>query len=334
MNAMEKAKTQVAQTNGTKVVSVEQLIQSSTKQLKSALPAHMNAERLTRIALTTLRLNPKLYQVEPMSFLAALFQSAQLGLEPNINGEAWIIPYTNKGQLVAQFQVGYAGFIKLFWNHQTAVSLQSEVVHKNDTFIYDLGANTVKHQPAPFGEDRGPVIGYYALATLHGGGKVLKVMSKKEATDFAKKFSKCFDAKTNDFMFGTPWKEHFDAMAQKTVLKRLMKLLPKSVEIQKALALDETVKTKIDADMVEIPDETDYKPEIVDATAGPASEAPKDERKVTAVDVAIHDAKKKLGDKIYYEILGGNYGVEHMTELTDGNKELFLADLRKAMGGK
>lgn len=346
--AVEKAK---EQTNGKpSVITVEALIQQSAKQLGRALPAHMNAERLTRIALTTLRLNPKLYQCEPMSFLAALFQSAQLGLEPNVNGEAWIIPYNNKGGMVAQFQVGYLGFIKLFWNHQSSVSLQMETVFKNDEFSYDLGENKIHHKPPVFGDDRGPVIGYYAVAHLANGGRAIKVMSKNEAMAWARKFSKCFDYKTNDFYAGTPWRDHFDAMAMKTVLKQLMKLLPKSIEIQRALAMDETVKTKIDADMVQIPDETDYKELSLVGdgnTQNGTLEGPKADEKVapingtptpskatqkTALDIKIHEAKAELiklvgGKDFYYNTLG-SMGCEHMTELKPLEREVFLVKLQ------
>jgi recombination protein RecT len=208
-------------------LSLEQLIRNSADQLKMALPEHMRPERIVRIALTTLKTNPELYKCDPYSFLGALFQAAQLGLEPNLNGEAWIIPYRTKGNLVAQFQVGAYGFVKLFWNHQNAVSLQVESVHKNDSFSYDLGTGEINHKPPVFGQDRGETIGYYAVGALKNGGRSVKVMSKQEAVEFGKKFSKCWDRNAGKFKQYTPWAEHFDEMAKKTVLKQLMKLLPK-----------------------------------------------------------------------------------------------------------
>jgi len=258
--AVQKAQEAMVKSGG--VVSIQTLIQQSIAQLKHALPKHMDAERMARIALTTIRLNPELANCTPESFLGALFQSSQLGLEPNTNGEAWLIPYRNKQKdgsykKVVQFQVGAYGLVKLYWNHQNAVGLQVETVYKNDTFEYDLGSMKPPiHKQPPFGEDRGEVMGYYACATLTNGGVQLKVLSKRAAFEFAKKHSKCWDKEKQEFYYGTPWRDHFDAMAQKTVLKQLMKLLPKSVEIQHALAMDETVKTKVEADMTEIPDET------------------------------------------------------------------------------
>jgi len=254
--AVEKVKDKALATG--KALSIEDLVRQSAEQLKMALPEHMRPERIVRIALTTLKTTPKLYECDPYSFLAALFQSAQLGLEPNLNGEAWIIPYLVKGKMMAQFQIGAYGLVKLYWNHQNSGALQVETVKKNDVFEYDLGTGSISHKLPAFGNERGDSIAYYAFASLVNGGKVLKVMSKEEVFQFARKFSKCFLRNEAKFMPGTPWAEHFDAMAQKTVLKQLMKLLPKSIEIQRALAMDETVKTKIDADMVTVPDVTDY----------------------------------------------------------------------------
>lgn len=249
-------------------VTIQGLIEKAAKELDKALPSHMNAERLVRIALTTLRVNPKLCNCEPYSFLGALFQSAQLGLEPNTNGEAWIIPYFNSrsGVTVAQFQVGYQGWIKLFWNHQSSMSLQAETVHRGDKFEYDLGESRVHHVPPDFGTDRGEVLGYYACAHIAGGGRVLKVMSKPDVMTHAKKFSQCYMRKEDKFMPGTPWAEHFDAMGLKTVIKKLMKFVPKSIEVQRALIADESVKrigmpgmgSSFSGDMNLIPNEAEY----------------------------------------------------------------------------
>ena len=262
-------------------VTIQEMIEKSSKALGNALPAHMRPERMVRIALTTLRLNPKLYTCDPQSFLGALFQCAQLGLEPNIEGQAYIIPYnvsvkTAAGwekKMVAQFQIGYKGYVELFWRHQSSLSLQMETVHQHDVdngnFSFDLGANMLKHTPNMFTE-RGPVVGYYALAQLKGGGCAIKVMSKEEVMTHAKKFSKCWVKKEEKFMDDTPWAQHFDAMAKKTVLIQLMRLLPKSIEIQRALAMDETVKFSVDKDMVDIPPaEIDHKAETIPAVDGP-----------------------------------------------------------------
>ena len=123
--AVQKLKVQVAEQRQ-KAKPIEELIQKSLNELGKAVPSCMNAERLVRIALTTIRLNPKLTECTPESFLGALFQSAQLGLEPNVEGQAYILPYLNNKKITgedgkikwvkvleAQFQIGYKGYIEL-----------------------------------------------------------------------------------------------------------------------------------------------------------------------------------------------------------------------------
>jgi recombination protein RecT len=320
MANIEQVKNAV-QNGGKKPFTIQDLIEKSVKELNKALPSHMNAERLVRIALTSLRMNPELYKCDPMSFIGALFQAAQLGLEPNIQGEAYLIPYNIKGTMMVQFQVGYQGLIKLFWNHQSSVSLHVDKVCQKDAFIYNAAISDIRHQFNPF-EDRGEIIGYYASAVLKGGGKCAKVMSKDEIMSFAKKFSKCWTG--TEFRQYTPWREHFDQMAFKTVLKQLMKLLPKSIEIQKALMMDETVKSKVSDEMIEVKNEIDYSTEDVQK---PEPEKP--EKKVTALDVSIHQLKKEVGDQSYYKILGEDFGVTHMTELTELNKDIFNRKLKE-----
>ena len=227
--------------------TIVDLIRKSTKELGDALPQHMRPERIVRIAMTTLRLNPKLYECSPASFLGALFQSAQLGLEPNVEGQAYIIPY--KG--VAQFQIGYKGYVELFFRHQSALSLDMQEVYENDNFDYEYGTNSfLKHKPAL--TKRGVVIAYYAVAKLKEGASVFKVMSKEDAIKHGKKHSKSFNSGSS------PWSTDVDAMCKKTVLIQIMKLIPKSIEIQQAMVMDETVKTKFDVDMAGIPDETAF----------------------------------------------------------------------------
>lgn len=283
-----------------------ELVEEYADQLGDSLPSHMSKTRMVRIAATTFRLNPKLGVCNPLTILGALFQAAQLGLEPNVEGQCYIIPYkvkrkgTNIYEDVAQFQIGYKGYVELFWRHQSALSLQMETVYKGDNFTFDLGKNELTHTRDMEKDDRGPVIAYYASAQLKGGGRVVKVVSKKEALDHAKRFSKCWDAKRGEFRFGTPWREHFDAMALKTVLIKLMKVLPKSIEIQHAIAMDETVKSKVIKKMIDIPNEDDFQPEPEATGQLPApaeSTAPADSPEITGQDQAP-DPSGKGGENV------------------------------------
>lgn len=262
MSNVLEVKNQIAES---KLHPLEHLIKKSVETLREAMPSHMGPERLVRIALTTLRMNPELYKCTPDSFMGALFQSAQLGLEPNVEGQAYIIPFNNsrkvgnewKTSKEAQFQIGYKGYVELFYRHQKATSLDMQTVYENDTFEYEYGTNSyLKHRPAL--TDRGKPIGYYAVAKMGNGANVFKFMSVEDCMEHGKTHSKCYDKKESKFYAKTPWATDPDAMCMKTVLIQLMKLLPKSIEVQRAIAADETIKTRVSKDMFESRDETNW----------------------------------------------------------------------------
>ena len=95
-----------------KSMSIADLIKAMEPQIKRALPSTITPERFTRIALSALNTTPKLKECTQMSFLSALMNAAQLGLEPNTSlGQAYLIPYKNKGVYEVQFQIGYKGLL-------------------------------------------------------------------------------------------------------------------------------------------------------------------------------------------------------------------------------
>ncbi|WP_052487965.1 recombinase RecT [Gordoniibacillus kamchatkensis] len=256
--------------------TVFDLIQSMEKEFKRALPDHVGVERFVRIAITVVRTNPNLMKCDGMSIIAALMQSAQLGLEPNTPlKESHLIPYSNKrvieGREVwvdeAQFQMGYRGVLKLVWQSGLVSEIDCDMICENDTVIYEKGKDgTFKHIPNLKG-DRGQPYAYYAYAVTKDGGFVCTVMSKSQILNHALRFSKSQkkDKQTKQYTgeFYGPWKDDFDSMALKTVLIALCdKKLPKSTAYQnlhKQLSADETIKRDINADdMSEVIDVTDY----------------------------------------------------------------------------
>lgn len=227
---------------------IKELIEASAKELGKALPEHMRPERLVRIALTCIRLNPQLSLCTPESLLGALFTSAQLGLEP-VAGLAHLVPFNNKRKIngawqvikEVQFVIGYKGVASLFYRHEKAVQIDWGVVHKNDDFEFEYGTNSfLKHVPAR--GERGEVTHYYVIAHLQGGGKPFMVMSDEECMDHGRKHSKTYDSEKGEFYSSSPWAKTPEAMCLKTVLIQLAKVLPLSVETQKAITADETTR--------------------------------------------------------------------------------------------
>jgi len=233
----------------TKPKTLEDWLKKMKPELEKALPKHVSPDRILRIALTSLRVTPKLRSCEPMSFLAAIMQSAQLGLEPNTPlGEAYLIPYNSKTGLKCQFQIGYRGIISLAQNTGLYRSIYAHCVYKNDKFSYALGLHKdLVHIPAD--EPEGEPTYYYAVYHLLNGGYDFAVWSRKKVEYHRDKYSK--SAMLND----SSWKTDFDAMALKTVVKSVLNYSPKSIELAKQLSADETVKTMIAPDMSEVPQE-------------------------------------------------------------------------------
>lgn len=222
------------------------MLMSMAKEIEAALPAMMSSERFQRVALTAFNSNKKLQECEPVSFIAAMMESAQLGLEPNTPlGQAYLIPYGTK----VQFQVGYKGLLELAQRSGKIKTIYAHEVRENDVFDIDYGLEQkLVHKPILKG-NRGAVIGYYAVYHLDGGGYSFIFMTRDEVLAFAQSKSKTFN--------NGPWKTDFDAMAKKTVIKQLLKYAPLSVEMQKAVTGDETVKTQISDDMSLVKDEAE-----------------------------------------------------------------------------
>jgi len=211
--------------------SVMGLLEQMKGEIARCLPKHLTPERMARIAMTELRKTPKLQECDPMSFIAAIMQASQLGLEPGILGSCYLIPFNNNttGKVECTFMPGYRGFLDLARRSGQIVSLVARAVYSNDEFSYEFGLKEdLIHKPAM--NDRGELIAVYAVAILKDGGHQFDVMSKKDV-DIIKSQSK---SRNNG-----PWVTHYEEMAKKTVLRKLFKWLPCSVEMQKAVSLDE-----------------------------------------------------------------------------------------------
>ena len=116
------------------------LIRRMEPQIRKALPSVITPERFTRMVLTALSSSPKLQACTPMSFMGAMMQAAQLGVEPNTPlGQAYLIPYGG----VCQFQLGYKGLIDLAYRSGEVSSIQAHEVHENDVF-FNAGCLKIK----------------------------------------------------------------------------------------------------------------------------------------------------------------------------------------------
>lgn len=233
--------------------TVKQWIIAMQPEIEKALPSIITSERFTRMALTAISTNPKLAECSPKSFMAALMQAAQLGLEPNTPlGQAYLIPYRNKGILEASFQLGYKGLIDLAHRSGEFREIYAEIVYSNDLFEYSLGLNRkLEHEPAEV--DRGIPTKVYAVYKLINGGYGFVVMTYDEVKAHANKYSKSYGS--------GPWTSDFEEMAKKTVLKKALKYAPIKTEFVRELVQDGTIKSELSKEMTEVDAENVFEAE-------------------------------------------------------------------------
>lgn len=231
----KSTQTAVAETKKPKTIMGIIMSPEFKAQMALALPKNLTAERLTRIVMTECRKTPELLNCNQASFFGAVLQCAQLGLEPgSALGHCYLLPYGNgkarDGRPNCQLIIGYRGMIDLARRSGQIVSINAYCVHQADEFVYELGLHPdIKHRPSAAAA-RGPVTFVYAVAQLKGGGVQFEVMSRAE-----------IEAVRSQSKAGTrgPWVTHWEEMARKTVVRRLFKYLPVSIEAMRAVEIDE-----------------------------------------------------------------------------------------------
>lgn len=214
--------------------TIEDYLKKMAPAMSQALPKHMDIDRLTRIAMTTIRTTPGLREADVGSLLGAVMQAAQLGLEPGLMGHCYLLPFRNnkKGITEVQFIIGYKGMIDLARRSGHIQSIYSHAVYENDEFEFELGLDPkLLHKPT-MDADKGTFIGAYAVAKFKDGGYQFEFMSKADI-EKRKGRSKAANSKFS------PWHTDYEEMAKKTVVRHMWKYLPISVEVQQQVAHDE-----------------------------------------------------------------------------------------------
>lgn len=214
--------------------AVGQLMVKFRRQIEAALPKHITADRLMRVCLTELRRNPTLQRCDPTSFLGAVVTAASLGLEPgSALGQCYLIPYGKE----VNFQIGYRGQIDIARRSGNIVSISARCIYEGDDFEIEYGTDEKLTHVPRFKSDK--ILFVYAVAQLKDGGTQFEVMSTEAIERHRKQYSKSANV----------WNTAWDEMAKKTLVRRLFKMLPTSIEIATAFDAEERPAHEIlDAD--------------------------------------------------------------------------------------
>lgn len=243
-SANGQTSTEVATTDTPPSRSIGDLVMKLRPEIQRALPNQLDADRMARIALTTIRKTPKLALCTAESFAGALLTASSLGLEVG-NGEAHLVPYEIKkgamrGQIECQLIIDYRGMAKLFYQHPLAATLDTHVVYDQEEFRFNYGLHQDLYHVPILSGDRGSIRCYYALATLKTGGTSFVVLSP----DQVKALRGGRVGPSGDIPDPERW------MERKTCIRQLLKMLPKSAVLVRAIEVDEQLGSTLRAEIV------------------------------------------------------------------------------------
>lgn len=241
-------------------------------QMLDVLPKYLTPERLVKVALLAASKNLKLLDCDPRSVLQCVMLGAELGLEAGGPlGHLWLVPYGN----VCTPIIGYQGFVELAHRSGKVASVEAYAIHENDEYDMKFGRELELWHRPNLKEPAKDLVAVYSIIRTVAGGIQATVMSKFEV-DKIRDRSK---AKNNG-----PWVTDYEEMAKKTVLRRGLKLSPKSVQMGRAIGIDEAAER----DIGDLQDELDLGPVV------PEPALPDPEERSKSVKDAV---RKKAEDR-------------------------------------
>ena len=222
--------------------------------------------------------NPQLRKAEPMSIIGAAMVAATMQLQviPTL-GQCYIIPYGSK----AQFQVGYLGLLQLCQRSGQFKKILAAPVHEGEYISGDEFDEEYVFDKKQRKSDK--IVGYMAKFGLLNGFTKVAYWDVDRVKAHATKFSQAYRSG-----YTSPWKSDFDAMAQKTVLKSILKYAPKSIEMQNAVTFDQAVVNVNSSDIQDL-DIDAFAPEYIDNLESEK----KENIAAKAAETAVANAAKK-----------------------------------------
>lgn len=240
-----------------------QLVLSTPKELSDylnrsksaialALPNHLKPDRMLRLALTAFSTTPKLRECTAQSILASIVVASQIGLEPGVAGQGYLIPYGK----VCTFVPGWQGLVGLL-NNSGRATAWTGAVFDGDEWEFQLGSNPkCVHVPGPNYGDPTKMRWVYACGQVNGSQMpVVEAWPIARVWKHRDKFNKV-GARHYSF-------EHPEMYARKVVLLQVLKYMPRSIELNNAMTaanaaeMNRTTRvedgTVIDVETVEIP---------------------------------------------------------------------------------
>lgn len=205
-------------------------------QMGMALPKHLSADRMARLVLTAFSTNRQLADCTPTSVAQAVMTASQLGLEPGVNGQAYLIPYRDNRRdiTVCTFVPGWKGLVDLA-NRGGRCTVWTQAVYAGDEFDYALGDRPfVTHKP---GDDRNETYAnlqfVYAIGRIKGQEvPVIEVWSRARVERHLERMNKQGD---RHYALDKN-RANFEMYGRKVALLQVLKYMPQSIELTAAMA--------------------------------------------------------------------------------------------------
>lgn len=190
-----------------------------------ALPKHLNPDRMLRLAMTAFSTTRGLKECSAQSILSSIVVASQLGLEPGIAGQGYLVPY--KG--TCTFIPGWQGLVGLL-NNSGRATAWTGAVFEGDEWDFQLGSEPrCFHRPGPNFGDESKLQWVYACGKVNGAEQpVVEAWNMARVWAHRDKFNKVGESHysyTNKEMY-----------ARKVVLLQVLKYMPRSIELNNALA--------------------------------------------------------------------------------------------------
>ncbi|MHB1601204.1 MAG: recombinase RecT [bacterium] len=233
----------------TNIDSIKDLYNQRKPEIAKMLNDALAPDKLFMVAMTHVRKNPILAQCDRDSFVSALVESVQLGLDLNpALGYAYLVPKRKDGKWYVEFQPGYRGLIEIANRSGKVDDIYAQIVYENEEFKIEYGLRpTLKHIPkSP--ADRGGMVGAYAVARLKNGIERFEYLWKDEIDKKKKKR----DSLKGDKPQYSPWSTSEEEMVKKTAVRRLGKWVSLSSQLVKASVMDEYRENGIEIDVIPV----------------------------------------------------------------------------------
>ena len=212
--------------NKTPVAEFSSFMERVKPQLALALPKHLTADRMARLALTAFSTTPKLQACEPISIAESIMTAGQLGLEPGVNGAGYLIPYGK----TCTFVPGWKGLVDLV-SRSGRGTVYTGVIFEDQEYTFTDGArrDLIIHNETEL-DDADDITHAYAIGWVKDSSMpVIELWSVEKIKKHRDKYNK---VGSKHYSF-----RDWEMYCRKVPLLQVLKYMPSSIELANAISV-------------------------------------------------------------------------------------------------